>query len=325
MKKCCFIIPYFGKFNNYFPLFLKTCAWNKDFNWLVVTDDNTKYDYPDNFKIVKMTFSDFKSLVQSKFDFPIALSNPYKLCDYKPAYGYILEEYLTEYKFWGHCDVDVLMGCLSNFITDDILARYDKIFCLGHMVLYKNTKENNRVFMSGYKDYLYKKVFSTNEICWFDEEYKDDRNINRLFFFEKKKVFTKDFSFNIPARYTQFRRSEYLGFDVYPFNHGYKVEQKKKAVYLWKEGRIIRMYKVGASLFEEEFLYMHFLRRNMKMNSLVFTGNVIQIVPNSFLPLEVDDINSKNFESIKRIVFNTQYFHIHILPKIKKIKKLLHI
>ena len=37
MKKCIFIIPYFGKFNEYFTLFLKSCKNNKEFNWLILT------------------------------------------------------------------------------------------------------------------------------------------------------------------------------------------------------------------------------------------------------------------------------------------------
>ena len=82
----------------------------------------------------------------------------------------------------GHCDVDLLLGNLSTFITDELLDKYDKLFCLGHMVLYKNTHENNRVFMSDYKGKaLYKQVYSSPSICWFDEEWKDDNNINRIF------------------------------------------------------------------------------------------------------------------------------------------------
>ena len=35
MEKVVFIIPYFGKFNNYFQLFLNSCAYNKKFEWLI--------------------------------------------------------------------------------------------------------------------------------------------------------------------------------------------------------------------------------------------------------------------------------------------------
>ena len=46
MKKCVFILPYFGKFNNYFGLFLKSCGKNTEYNWLILTDDKEKYNYP---------------------------------------------------------------------------------------------------------------------------------------------------------------------------------------------------------------------------------------------------------------------------------------
>ena len=35
--KAIFIIPYFGHFNNYFQLFLNSCAYNRDFDWLIFT------------------------------------------------------------------------------------------------------------------------------------------------------------------------------------------------------------------------------------------------------------------------------------------------
>lgn len=43
-NRVAFIIPYFGKFNNYFPLFLKSCEANADLcDWLIYTDDKTEY------------------------------------------------------------------------------------------------------------------------------------------------------------------------------------------------------------------------------------------------------------------------------------------
>ena len=109
MKKLCFIIPYFGHFSNYFPLFLKTCHANKNFDWLLLTDDDINYEYPINVHKVTMTFEEYKKLIQSKLNCDVNINNPYKLCDLKPMYGYILEEYITEYSYWGHCDTDILM------------------------------------------------------------------------------------------------------------------------------------------------------------------------------------------------------------------------
>lgn len=79
---------------NYFNVFLETVRGNPTINWLLMTDDSTKYDYPPNIKVIYNTFDDLRQLVQSKFDFPICLPNPYKLCDFKPAYGYIFDKYI---------------------------------------------------------------------------------------------------------------------------------------------------------------------------------------------------------------------------------------
>ena len=54
-----------------------------------------------NIIVHKMQFCDFQEIVQKAFDFPIILDRPYKLCEYKQAYGYILQKYITKYDFWG--------------------------------------------------------------------------------------------------------------------------------------------------------------------------------------------------------------------------------
>ena len=59
-KKCVFILPYFGKFNNYFPLFLKSCEKNPTYNWLIFTDCKEKYNYPENVDVVDMTLQELK-------------------------------------------------------------------------------------------------------------------------------------------------------------------------------------------------------------------------------------------------------------------------
>ncbi len=322
MKTCCFIIPYFGKFPNYFPLFLKTCSWNKNFSWLVITDIETRYDYPDNFRVVKMTFAQLKELIQSKFDFQIAVDSPYKLCDYKPAYGYIFEEYLQGVDFWGHCDVDTLMGDLSAFITQELLEKYEKIFCIGHMVLYRNTFKNNRVFMSTYKGAeLYKRVFSTNDICWFDEEYKNDHNINEIFISQNKKVFTTDYSLNLRILPTKFVRSRYLGLQNCKENHGYKVEKYRRAIYTWEKGHVYRYYILDGQIKREEFLYAHFLRRKMELDQRVIGLDIFKIIPNKFLPLECYPISLDNFWKIKNSSLTLHYFRVKIQPKLKKLRK----
>ena len=89
MKKCCFIVPYFGKLPKNFAIFLKTCGYNTEFNWLVFTDDHRSFDYPDNFTVKYTTLKEISKFADQKFGFHVSLDNAYKLCDFKPAYGFL--------------------------------------------------------------------------------------------------------------------------------------------------------------------------------------------------------------------------------------------
>ena len=73
-------------------------------------------------------------MAEKKLGFHVSLDQSYKLCDFKPAYGFLFEEYLQGYQFWGHCDIDTIMGNLSKLLTDELLNQYDKLFCMGHMI-----------------------------------------------------------------------------------------------------------------------------------------------------------------------------------------------
>ena len=95
-KICALILPYFGEFNNYFSLFLKSVEYN--------TDNENKYNYPPNVKVIKTSLDKVKNIADQKLGFSVSLEKPYKLCDYKPAYGFLFEEFIQDYEYWGHCD-----------------------------------------------------------------------------------------------------------------------------------------------------------------------------------------------------------------------------
>lgn len=168
--KVVFIIPYYGKLPIYFNNWRFTALRNKQFDFLFFTDiEEIKEE--DNIHVVNMSFKQIREFIQSKFDFPIELNSSYKLCDFRPAFGYIFSEYIENYVFWGHCDIDILLGDLSKFITPELLHQYDKLLEHGHMTIYRNTEQINSVFMSdGYfPEINYREVFSSVESYWFDE------------------------------------------------------------------------------------------------------------------------------------------------------------
>ena len=146
MKRIAFIIPYFGKFNSYFELFLKSCEYNSTVDFLLFTDNKEKYNYPANVKVHYTTLQKLKNEFQNKIDFLISLDRPYKLCDYKPLYGHLFADYLTGYDFWGFCDTDLIFGNIRKFYTDEMLDRYDKIGIFGHASIIRNNNDINQIF-----------------------------------------------------------------------------------------------------------------------------------------------------------------------------------
>lgn len=165
------VIPWFGKFPSSMPLWLNSCQYNQEFDFLLFTDDHSELDFPANVKLVYLSFSEFRTLVQKNFSFPVSLERPYKCCDFRPAYGEILSEYLKDYSFWGHCDLDVIFGNLSHYVTDSILSENDRLYSSGHFTLYRNTPEVNAWYKT--LDPLgcmnWKTVFTSSENCAFDE------------------------------------------------------------------------------------------------------------------------------------------------------------
>ena len=72
MKKII-ILPYFGQFNEYFNLWLKSCEYNKNIDWLIITNCIYKDKLPPNIKLINMKFNELVDFIQGKFDFKINL------------------------------------------------------------------------------------------------------------------------------------------------------------------------------------------------------------------------------------------------------------
>lgn len=168
MKTICIIIPYFGTFPVQFKFWLQSAYNNPSVDFLLFT--NNSLEVEKNVKVIKIEFEDLKSDIQSKFNFDIKLSSPYKLCDYKGAYGYIFNEYIRNYDFWGFGDLDLVYGNIRSFITNDILSLYKIILGWGHLTFYENSEFCNLFFKEKVEGFLhYKDVFSTERNFAFDE------------------------------------------------------------------------------------------------------------------------------------------------------------
>ena len=167
MNKIVLLFPYFGKLPIQYKMWRASALCNPTVDFMFFTD--TDVEPAKNIIVHHMHFSDFQQLARQAFEFPIVLDRPYKLCEYKQAYGYILQEYINGYDFWGFGDLDLVYGDIRTFITEEVL-KHKFILGWGHLSLLHNDEDTNTYFMkqeAGYQNYM--EAFTTSKITFFDE------------------------------------------------------------------------------------------------------------------------------------------------------------
>ena len=273
-----FYCPYFGTIEKtQFSLWLKSCKVNQDISFMIFTDDAEalKVELPGNVQIVTMTWEQFQTLVQSKFDYPISLETAYKICDYRPAFGYIFSDYVNGYDFWGYTDSgDTLYGNIEKFLTDDILSQYNKIHIYGHMSLYRNTVENNMCFkimpQSGLSA---QEVFSLPENLCFDDMFQK-ASINRIY---------QENGFPLLEQVLN------LVVDLQPDTFRFRICEDKAEwiprVFEWDNGVLNEVTVRDGTLQYREIGYVHFQKRKMK-NEITQDADHFYMIPNAFIPAD---------------------------------------
>ena len=264
--------PYFGKLPHTFNLWLDSCSYNKQFLFIVFTDCDYSNPLPQNVIIKKKSFSNLKNLIQSKFNFPISLEEPYKLCDYKPAFGYIFQEYLdNNCRYWGHCDIDLIFGNLAKFLPS---GNFDKIGYLGHLCLYKNTPVICQAFtLTSNSSLTYKDVFSSKVHFAFDEAYS--YGINAIFNKHGMTIYPlqENVADTVPTK---------EDFTLSLYHYPTFTTQKGKRIFSFENGKIYGHTLQNEQTIKQEYAYIHLQKRTMKID-LKGTESRYLIIPNSFI------------------------------------------
>lgn len=271
------IIPYFGKMPSYYKMWEMSARKNSTVDFLIITDDMDVVSR-DNIKVVHMKFEDLKKRVQKKFEFDICLEKPYKLCDYKPAYGLIFDEELKGYDFWGHCDIDLIFGDIRHFVTDQILEENDKIYEHGHFCLYRNVPEMVQIVKNDgpYPEFNYQEVYSTNDVFGYDEFHGMVCKCHRLNL--KMYLNTKDF-FDCKT-------------DELYFKDAFHVNEAVRTIIRYEDGKLFAkeiteqevQRKEFSNVKNREIMYFHFQKRILKdIEKMGEIRNSFWIIPNRFI------------------------------------------
>lgn len=134
------------------PFFLESCRRNADIDWLLFSDCGVPENLPANVIVESITFDDYCRHVSERLNINFAPKAAYKLCDIKPALGYVHADRLEGYDFWAFGDLDLIYGNLREYFTAERLANHDLFSTherrvAGHLCLIRNIAPAREVFM----------------------------------------------------------------------------------------------------------------------------------------------------------------------------------
>ncbi|EOR94570.1 hypothetical protein ADIARSV_2168 [Arcticibacter svalbardensis MN12-7] len=269
MKKIAVIALWFGKLPDYFYLWTRSLERNKDYTFLLFTDQHIPAKgLPSNLKVFSYSFDQIKVTIETSLSIKPALDYSYKLCDFRPAFGEVFASHLAGYQFWGYCDIDVLFGDLSRFITPEILATNHKIFNRGHFTLYKNEP-------------------------WINQLYRSSKTINAKEIFESPACYIFDEWHGIHQIFKEFNLSQYHQeciADIQPNKARYtcsNIENFKKQLFIWENGAVKQYYIKNETLQSRELAYIHFKKRKIHIkDTKAFSSSSVMLNAFSFIPFE---------------------------------------
>ena len=293
-NKICLILPYFGKFPNYFDKFLYSISSSKIVDLFIITDNKIIIDY-NNINIINEEFYDIQKRINTKlstyFDNKkLILNKPYKLCDYKPFYNFIFEDFISNYSYWGYCDCDLIFGNVDYFLNKINYKNYDVIGSLGHLSIFKNIQNVNSVVLKDLNS-LYDMLNNNQRIYGLDESKYCRYNLCNL-----NKIDINDLISDIVFWKSCLNPVKSIN---------------TKCVYMFKKNSLFEYDLYSTKMIE--VLYVHLQKRKMKIKENRL--DKFLIVPNKFVKIT-------KFNYINRLRFRIPHYFLYIfVPKLKRFLK----
>jgi len=230
------LCPYFGRWPAWINFFVESCKWNRDVYWRLYTDCGAPENRAENVECVPMTFADYKALVSARLGITFDPENPYKLCDLRPALGFLHAQDAADFSFFGYGDLDVIYGDISRFYGGARLADFDVVSAhwdrlSGHFAVFRNTPALRHAFerIPDYRALLEMPQHSGVDERQYSRLFRETDSGRALFF----------------ERYSTI-------LNLIPWHNGRREHPQR---WFWRRGHLTND-RDGAS----EFLYLHFMR-----------------------------------------------------------------
>jgi hypothetical protein len=263
ITKAISIIPYFGKWPEYFNLYLYSCSKNPIIDFYFFTDCPVPQRIYSNTHFINTNFNEYCNKISSKLNINFHPKQAYKLCDIRPFLGIIHDDLVSKYDFFGWSDIDLIYGDLSIMLSPYNLSHYNAFSThadrlSGHFCLLKTNKYKSIGYkIKNWKEQLEKEQNVTLDELWLarviypDQRYR--RGIKKLLNIPQlntildmprilqwltKKYQTEQFTTSIPSNSTEYL---YKNGKIIDYN------TKKELIYLHF------MYYKGSSLYPTSF------------------------------------------------------------------------
>ncbi|WP_336985432.1 DUF6625 family protein [Altererythrobacter aquiaggeris] len=262
--KTVIVSVYIGELPGHFDLWMRSAGLNPAFEFLIITDQAAPASAPSNVRFWHRELEELKDFWSQSLGLNAALSDPYKLNDFKPLF-WMLVDNLDDYDYWGFCDLDTLLGDLSGSISPR-LGNYDAILSEGHLRLFRNRPEMHRLWekvaspMSGRNILARPGFFGMDEHSGINKPLMEG---NYGWFSDPPLVADIDPSF---------RR-----FRCLPFH-----ENDRHQAFFWQDGKVFRESIRDGVYQLSEYAYIHFQKRKMHFNPQCLHADAVDIGPGGF-------------------------------------------
>jgi hypothetical protein len=151
--KAALISVYFGKFPYYFELTKKSAKFNKDFKWLIFTDQVKKRTVEGNLEFLPYNLDSLNKDVAALFKENLHISTNEMVCDTKVLWGELFHKYTKPFPWYGFTDLDCIYGDFDYFLPDEAFENYELITYRmsdgslhGPLTLFKNTAKMRKLY-----------------------------------------------------------------------------------------------------------------------------------------------------------------------------------
>ena len=147
---------FFGAWPDWIEVYFESLKNNPTIDFYILTDCDTTLVEADNIIFKKIVFEEYLAECGEKLGLNLSAETPVKLCDLRPALGFIHQDLFADYQFYGWTDLDLLFGDIRSFYTDELLDKYDVLSThepriAGHLSLFKNNDRNRTMFHNIYR------------------------------------------------------------------------------------------------------------------------------------------------------------------------------